>query len=124
MRRICPENVDKLCCKDCSSPMSAKTCENHGISTGSRAGTNKPTLAMIAANPKVFNVTVFPPVFGPVIVTTRIWGLINKSTGTTGFPCSCCCCQTNKGWRRFRKVMISLSSRLTKRGGLEPIHRL
>ncbi len=43
-----------------------------GSSTGSRAGTNKPTLAINRQAYSVFSVTVLPPVLGPVIATTRV----------------------------------------------------
>ena len=112
MRRIWPEKVDKLCCKDCSSPISAKILSNQGNSTGSRAATNIPAFAIKAANPKVLRVTVLPPVLGPVMATTRMCGPIVKSTGTTGKPCSCCCCQTNKGWRNWRRVICDRRLRI------------
>ena len=97
IRRICPENVDKLCCKDCSSPISANTTSNQGNSTGSFAGTNIPAFAISAAKPIVLRVTVLPPVLGPVIATTLVSGFTNTSMGTTSAPSSWRCCQTNRG---------------------------
>ena len=51
--------------------------------TASSAGTNSPVCAMSVNRPSVFNATVFPPVFGPVINKTRKSSPSSTSIGTT-----------------------------------------
>ena len=63
----CPENDDRFCSKLCSSPMSASTLWKYPISVFSPAGIGIPDKAIKVKSPATFNVTVFPPVFGPVI---------------------------------------------------------
>src|SRR5699024_6474347 len=64
---ICDENVLKFCSIDCSSPISANTSEKTAIWQPSSAGTCKPDWTIKVHKPTIFNVTVVPPVFGPVI---------------------------------------------------------
>ena len=63
----CPENDDRFCSKLCSSPMSASTLWKYPISVFSPAGIGIPDRAIKVKSPATFSVTVFPPVFGPVI---------------------------------------------------------
>src|SRR5438552_1630764 len=63
MREMWLENVDRLCCRLCSSPMSAWTRSNTATSEPSAAGTNRPAWAINERSPAVFSATVFPPVF-------------------------------------------------------------
>ncbi len=67
---MCAENVDKSAAIDCSSPMSTSTRSNSG-NTARCAATGMPDCAASAAIPVVFSATVFPPVFGPLITSTR-----------------------------------------------------
>ncbi len=67
---ICAENVDKSAAIDCSSPMSTSTPSNSGR-TARSAATGIPDCADSAAIPVVFSTTVLPPVFGPLITSTR-----------------------------------------------------
>ena len=87
------------------------------------AGTNIPAFAISAAKPIVLRVTVFPPVFGPVMATTLVSCLTKTSIGTTAVPSSCFCCQTNKGWRRRRRVVVSSLAGSINRGGLASSHK-
>ena len=66
----CPENVDKDCSMDCSSPISVKMLENVEISLSAPAGINMPESAMTSRIPTSLSVTVLPPAFGPVISIT------------------------------------------------------
>ena len=50
----------------------------------------------------LFSVTVFPPVFGPVIATTRKLDDTSTLIGTTVGPPAFFCCQISKGWRSSR----------------------
>ena len=69
----------------CSSPISARTLPKCPISVFSFAGTGIPDNAINVSNPATFRVTVFPPVFGPVI--SIIFSLFpnSKFIGTTVF---------------------------------------
>ncbi len=82
------ENVLRLASIDCSSPMSANTQRNTG-SFAAPAGTCNPACAINANSPAVFNATVLPPVFGPVINSTRFGGSRNTSTGTARSSIGC-----------------------------------
>ncbi|MBK7454702.1 MAG: hypothetical protein IPJ46_13595 [Anaerolineales bacterium] len=42
-----------------------------------------PLWAMTTSKPTVFNETVLPPVFGPVMTMARVPGAVSTSTGTT-----------------------------------------
>ena len=64
------ENVDKLCSIDCSSPISAKISLKTATLLPLSARIGSPDCAISCANPKVFNITVLPPVFGPVMTIT------------------------------------------------------
>ena len=66
------ENVLKLCSIDCSSPISAYTESKTATSEPSSAGIGRPACAITVQRPTVFSVTVFPPVFGPVITIVVI----------------------------------------------------
>ena len=86
---MCAENVLRLAEIDCSSPMSA----NSDLKTGSfepgSAGTCRPACAIAASSPAVFSATVLPPVFGPVMISTRVGGTArcrpaSVATGPTG----------------------------------------
>ena len=78
---IWPENVERDCSIDPSSPMSAKTASNRKDLI-SYAGTGKPDWASSTKRPMVLSETVFPPVFGPVMTTPVIDLSISKSIGT------------------------------------------
>ena len=85
IRRICPLNVDKFCCKDCSSPISAKIFLHHGNLGEPVHGKSKPAFAIKTAKPILFKATVLPPVLGPVIATTFKLAETSKLVGTTLF---------------------------------------
>jgi hypothetical protein len=74
MLAMCAEKVLRLAEIDCSSPMSP----NIDLKTGSfdpgAAGTCKPACAIATKRPAVFSATVFPPVFGPVMISTLVGG--------------------------------------------------
>ncbi len=78
-----PEKVDKLAAIDCSSPMSAKMARKTGSFDPFSAGTCRPACAIAAKRPAVFSATVFPPVFGPAMISTRVGGVSITSTGIT-----------------------------------------
>ena len=89
MRATCAEKVESDCAMLCSSPMSAITRSNHGISTSPSASpcsshsSHSPALAISAEMPRVLSETVFPPVLGPVTTTARTKSGTSKSIGTT-----------------------------------------
>ena len=68
---IWAENVDRLCSMLCSSPMSTKTLSYRPTLHPSEAGMNNPHLLMRTVSPSVLRATVLPPVFGPVMTTTK-----------------------------------------------------
>ena len=45
-----------------------------------------PACAISASRPAVFSATVFPPVFGPAMISTRVGGVRRISTGTGPLP--------------------------------------
>src|SRR5713226_2350822 len=67
---MCAENVERSAAMDCSSPISTSTRSKSG-STARCAATGIPDCAERAASPVVFNATVFPPVFGPLMTSNR-----------------------------------------------------
>jgi hypothetical protein len=67
----------------CSSPISTSMLLNQEISEGDRAGMNRPAIAINVKRPHVFSVTVFPPVFGPVMTSVLNVLPSSKSIGTT-----------------------------------------
>ena len=71
---MCAENVLRLAEIDCSSPMSAKSDLKTGSFDPGAAGTCSPACAIAAKSPAVFSATVLPPVFGPVMTSTRVGG--------------------------------------------------
>ena len=85
----------------CSSPMSANIWSKTYIELASDAGMCNPLIAIVVSKPTVFNVTVFPPVFGPVI------NRVEKS-----FPISIelaiADCGSNNGWIAFSSLIIFL----------------
>ena len=85
---MCDENVLKLASIDCSSPISAKIERNTGRRTDVDGKCN-PACAISANKPAVFNATVLPPVFGPVISNTRFGGSSRMSTGTASLSNGC-----------------------------------
>ena len=85
MFAMCAENVLRLAEIDCSSPMSAKTVRNTGICDPPAAGISSPACAISDSSPAVLSATVLPPVFGPVMTSTRAGGMSRTSTGT-GHP--------------------------------------
>ena len=85
---MCDENVLRLASIDCSSPMSANTDAEHR-SRADFAGTCRPACAISANSPAVFSATVLPPVFGPVMSSTRFGGSISTSTGTACSSIGC-----------------------------------
>ncbi len=83
MLLMCDENVDRLCSILCSSPISTKTDGKTLTTDESSAGMNSPVCAIIVSNPTVLSATVLPPVFGPVMSSTRYRSPISISIGTT-----------------------------------------
>ena len=71
MFRMWAENVDRFCEIDCSSPMSLRILETIISSLSADAGIGIIDWVISVSRPIVFSVTVFPPVFGPVITTIR-----------------------------------------------------
>ncbi len=83
---MCAENVERSAAMDCSSPISAST-RSKIPSRAACAATGIPDCAASTASPTVFNATVLPPVFGP-LMTSTVSSLPNdKLSGTTGRPC-------------------------------------
>ena len=82
MFAMCPEKVLRLAAIDCSSPMSANTDRNTGTREPAAAGMCRPACAISDSSPAVFSATVFPPVFGPVMTSARVGGVMMTSTGT------------------------------------------
>ena len=82
---MCPEKVDKLCSMLCSSPISQYTPSKIARSADF-AGTYIPVIASKTNNPTSFNVTVFPPVLGPVMRSILSSPFIESETGTTFLP--------------------------------------
>ena len=68
--------MDRDCCIDCSSPISTKILSKIGNCDPLSAGTGRPDSAMSESKPAVFKLTVFPPVFGPVISIARGVGTV------------------------------------------------
>ena len=97
-----PLKVERFCCSDCSSPISAKTAAHHGTFAVPTQGKNNPARAIRAARPRLLSATVLPPVLGPVIATTLKLGSICRLTGTTGRPPSRRSCHISNGWRNSR----------------------
>ena len=64
---MCAENVLKDSLILCSSPISAKILSKTYMFEFSLAGIFNPLHAIAVKSPTVFNVTVLPPAFGPVI---------------------------------------------------------
>ena len=72
MLAMWPENVLRLAAIDCSSPMSANTdAEHRQLRCRPPPGISRPACAISASSPAVFSATVLPPVFGPVMTSTR-----------------------------------------------------
>ncbi len=84
------EKVERLWSIDCSSPMSAKRELNTGSLVPSFAGSGNPVWFKSAKRANVFKLTVFPPVFGPVIIKTLFSGRNFISIGTAFSPKSGC----------------------------------
>ena len=63
------EKVESDCSMLCSSPISAKTRSKTESSLLSPAGIMSPHIAMSENRPSVLIETVFPPVFGPVMMS-------------------------------------------------------
>ena len=77
------EKVDRDCSMLCSSPISTKIFSKVETEEPGATGIRSPHMVIRLRSPRVFRVTVLPPVFGPVM--TR---LVNSSprctsTGTT-----------------------------------------
>ena len=79
----CDENVERLCSIDCSSPMSAKMSSKMLSAEPALHGMCRPHCVINASRPAVFNVTVLPPVFGPVNTMMCVLGSGSMSMGTT-----------------------------------------
>ena len=86
MAPMCDEKVLSDCSMLCSSPISANTCGKTLTSEPSSAGMCRPARAISVSRPMVFNVTVFPPVFGPVITSVVNSSPSQTSMGTTSRP--------------------------------------
>ena len=67
---ICAEKVERSAAIDCSSPISTSTRSKIGRMARC-AATGIPACAASAATPTVLSATVLPPVFGPLITSTR-----------------------------------------------------
>ena len=93
------EKVDKLCSIDCSSPISAKTCEKMPTRLPGSARMGRPDWAIICASPSVFSMMVFPPVLGPVI-TISVKSSVKCRSFATAFSI--------KGWRSCKSWMERL----------------
>ena len=65
--------------------MSAKISSNTYMLDFSSAGIFRPEQAINSSSPTVFNVTVLPPVFGPVIISKEKSFPILNVVGTTLF---------------------------------------
>ncbi len=78
----CHENVLRLASIDCSSPMSAKIVRKTGSAEPASAGMCRPHCAISARSAAVLSATVLPPVFGPVMTSTRVGGISLTSTAT------------------------------------------
>ena len=85
MVRMWLEKVDRLWAIDCSSPMSARMASKVDSTLPSPAGTCRPHSAISVRRPTVFNVTVLPPVLGPVIIMVSKSVPSRKEIGTTVF---------------------------------------
>jgi len=79
---MCPENVERDCSMDCSSPISANTSLKTLRREPDCAGICKPDCAMSTSKPTVLSVTVLPPVFGPVSTTANVSRSKTTSIGT------------------------------------------
>ena len=75
---MCAENVLSDSVILWSSPISAKILSNTKIEDCVEAGILRPLQAIAVKRPTVFNVTVFPPVFGPVI--TKVLNVVPNSS--------------------------------------------
>ena len=80
---MCEEKVERLCSILCSSPMSQKISLKTDSSLDSSQGTKIPVIIIAVSSPVSFIVTVFPPVFGPVISKKRYFSPSRTVTGTT-----------------------------------------
>ena len=66
----------------CSSPMSSYIASNVPITVPSLAGNGSPSQAIAIMTPAVLRVTVFPPVFEPVITRVENFSPQETETGT------------------------------------------
>ena len=79
------EKVDRDWAMDCSSPMSASTREKIRTVESSLAGIWRPHWAMRVIRPRVFSVTVLPPVLGPVMTRVSKRSPSSRSLATAFF---------------------------------------
>ena len=79
---MCAEKVDRLCSMLCSSPTSASTRSNTCTALWSPAGMCRPHWAIRHSSPRVFSVTVLPPVLGPVMTSVSYAPPSATVTGT------------------------------------------
>ena len=93
------ENVERLWSMDCSSPISAKRDLKTGSRVPSFAGRGKPVWFNRAKRAKVLRLTVFPPVFGPVIMRTLFSSRNFMSIGTAFSASRGCLAPTSTGGR-------------------------
>ena len=107
MREMWLENVDRLCCRLCSSPMSAWTRAKTASMEPSSAGTNRPAVAMSDSSPAVLSATVLPPVFGPVMSSRSNSSPRSSVIGTTS--------PRNNGWRALSSLSTGCSGRPRQR---------
>ena len=96
------EKVDRLCSMDCSSPISAKIWLKIPTRLPLSARIGRPDWAMIWARPKVFNMMVLPPVFGPVMTISVKSGPKCKSLATAF---------SIRGWRTCSNWMACVSDK-------------
>ena len=85
---IWEEKVDRDWAMDCSSPISASTREKTRMVESSLAGMCRPHWAMRVMRPRVFRVTVLPPVLGPVITRVSNRSPSSRSLATAFFTSS------------------------------------
>ena len=90
MFTMCEEKVESDCSIDCSSPISDRTFLKTLRRVRGDAGMGIPAWARSVKSPMVFRVTVFPPVLGPVITTTRWGSPMEMVMGTARSPKSGC----------------------------------
>ena len=101
------EKVLRLCSMLCSSPMSASTRRNTVTALPLSVGMWRPHWAMRVSRPRVFRLTVLPPVLGPVMTRVSNRSPSSRSTGTALALSSRGC----RAWRRRTAPSVRISGR-------------